>query len=197
MARISRTEQQARTRAALIDAARTHFSDDGYAVASLDRIADDAGYTRGAIYANFDGKAGLFLAVLDVRLQAQVKDLESIGGDLSGIRGWRLATAEEQRGLALAVLEFRVIALRDDNLRVQLRERQRAVRQAFATVVTRNAKEFGVELPMPAEDLATVLLALGDGLTEQHLLDPERVDSGLFEALLAILIGNAAPAVDR
>ena len=54
-----------RTRAALIASARHVFATRGFEGASLDEIADAAGYTRGAIYRHFANKEDLFFAVSD------------------------------------------------------------------------------------------------------------------------------------
>lgn len=191
MVRISRAEQQQQTCKALVEAARRHFADDGYGRASLDKIAADAGYTRGAIYANFDGRPGLFLAVLDARLEDQIRELEAIGSDLAQLGRWRRANAQKERGLAWAVTEFRAAALRDDDLRDQFRDRERTLRRAFADLIGRRAADLKITLPVPVEQVAAALLALGDGLTEQHQLDPEGVDPATFDTVLATLIQGA------
>ncbi|MEU5977927.1 helix-turn-helix domain-containing protein [Streptomyces sp. NPDC047315] len=64
MARLTRVQQQARTRAAVLVAAREEFIAHGYAAAKVDRIAERAELTRGAVYSNFPGKRALYLAVL-------------------------------------------------------------------------------------------------------------------------------------
>ncbi|MFB7947442.1 TetR family transcriptional regulator [Kitasatospora phosalacinea] len=64
MARLTRAEQQERTRAAVLVAARQEFAEFGYAEAKVDRIAERAELTRGAVYSNFTGKRALYLAVL-------------------------------------------------------------------------------------------------------------------------------------
>lgn len=64
MARLTRAGQQERTRAAVLAAARQEFTERGYAEAKIDRIADRAELTRGAIYSNFPSKRALYLAVL-------------------------------------------------------------------------------------------------------------------------------------
>ncbi|MFD9700125.1 TetR family transcriptional regulator [Lentzea sp. NPDC059081] len=64
MVRLTRVQQQARTRASVLTAAREEFADHGYAAAKVDRIAERAELTRGAVYSNFPGKRALYLAVL-------------------------------------------------------------------------------------------------------------------------------------
>jgi AcrR family transcriptional regulator len=51
------------TRNMLLDAAKDVFARRGFEGASLEEIAEAAGYTRGAIYKHFEGKEELFLAV--------------------------------------------------------------------------------------------------------------------------------------
>jgi AcrR family transcriptional regulator len=62
--RLTREESRAQTRATLIAVGRTHFLGYGLGGAVSEKIAEAAGYSRGALYANFDGKEELFLAVI-------------------------------------------------------------------------------------------------------------------------------------
>jgi AcrR family transcriptional regulator len=64
MVRLTRVQQQARTRATVLAAARAEFTEHGYAAAKIDRIAARADLTRGAVYSNFPSKRSLYLAVL-------------------------------------------------------------------------------------------------------------------------------------
>jgi AcrR family transcriptional regulator len=64
MVRLTRAQQQQRTRAAVLTAAKAEFTERGYAAAKVDRIAERAELTRGAVYSNFPGKRALYLAVL-------------------------------------------------------------------------------------------------------------------------------------
>jgi AcrR family transcriptional regulator len=64
MARLTRAQQQERTRAVVLVAARQEFAEHGYGEAKIDRVAERAELTRGAVYSNFTGKRALYLAVL-------------------------------------------------------------------------------------------------------------------------------------
>ncbi|MFD8937004.1 TetR/AcrR family transcriptional regulator [Streptomyces sp. NPDC059578] len=64
MVRLTRAQQQERTRAAVLTAAKAEFTERGYTAAKVDRIAERAELTRGAVYSNFPGKRALYLAVL-------------------------------------------------------------------------------------------------------------------------------------
>jgi AcrR family transcriptional regulator len=64
MVRLSRAQQQERTRSTVLAAAREEFAERTYAEAKVDRIAERAELTRGAVYSNFPSKRALYLAVL-------------------------------------------------------------------------------------------------------------------------------------
>jgi AcrR family transcriptional regulator len=68
--RLSRAEQQARTRERLLEAAAAAFAEHGLDGASIDDIAARAGYSRGAFYSNFSDKTELLIALCDRRLTA-------------------------------------------------------------------------------------------------------------------------------
>ncbi|MET8828147.1 TetR/AcrR family transcriptional regulator [Streptomyces sp. NPDC004610] len=77
MARLTRAQQQERTRAAVLVAAREEFAEYGYAEAKVDRIAERAELTRGAVYSNFTGKRALYLAVLAEDAERRVAAAEA------------------------------------------------------------------------------------------------------------------------
>ena len=63
--RATQAERSARTRAALLESAARGLSRNGYGNLVLERVASDAGYTRGALYHQFKDKEELALAVID------------------------------------------------------------------------------------------------------------------------------------
>ncbi|WP_280454329.1 TetR family transcriptional regulator [Nocardia brasiliensis] len=64
MARLTRAEQQDRTRRKVLEAAGAEFAERGFRNATVDGIAERADLTRGAVYSNFPGKRALYFAVL-------------------------------------------------------------------------------------------------------------------------------------
>ena len=70
--RMSRSERKARTREELLAAARKVFLRRGFHGATLEEIADEAGYTKGAVYSNFAGKDDLYLALLAAHYEQRV-----------------------------------------------------------------------------------------------------------------------------
>ena len=80
-ARRTQGERTAQTRAALVAAARRLFGAEGFAEVGAERIARDAGMTRGALYHQFADKADLFAAVLD---EVEAEIAQRVAGSVAG-----------------------------------------------------------------------------------------------------------------
>jgi AcrR family transcriptional regulator len=167
---LTRAERQARTREALIATAKDLFLDVGYAATSLDRVAEAAGFSKGAVYSNFRHKDELCLAVLDdihARQLAQVVAAFEVDGSLderlAAFEAWAEDNMGEPRWTALEV-EFATRARHSDFVATALRERNQAIRDAIAGLIADSAERFGLQPAMSADDVATALLSLGIGL---------------------------------
>ncbi len=165
---LSRQDQQQRTREALVDAARIAFADKGYHRANLDLIAQEAGYSKGAVYSNFRGKAGLFLAVMDANMGIAFGDgawdVRDEPPEPCGHDGEQVFE-EAVEGFALATLEFIATAARDPELLEQLGRRLSMLLDGYASVAERSAGS-GVDSRqvgalMAALDQGAALLSLG------------------------------------
>src|SRR5262245_46444228 len=76
--RLTQAERRQRTRAGLVETARATFLERGFHGASLDEIAERAGYSKGAVYSNFASKDELFLAVLDAHFEQRARALADV-----------------------------------------------------------------------------------------------------------------------
>jgi len=82
MARLRREESQALTRSKLLESARIVVAREGYENASIDRITDEAGFSKGAFYSNFDNKEEIFLALLEKHSAEDVVELNALLADV-------------------------------------------------------------------------------------------------------------------
>ena len=196
--RLTREASRQRTRARLLEAAAAVFAERGFYGASVEEIAERAGFSKGAFYSNFETKEDLFLAVLDDRIEADIRALEALGEDSSipafleflAARAARRAAEGEQWTLLSA--EFWLHALRHRELVPKLAARQQAGRAALARVIKGLFVQMGLPLPGRPEDLASVMLAVDDGLVLQEALDPTAVPEDL--RLRAMLLAVQAAA---
>jgi AcrR family transcriptional regulator len=195
MARLTRVESQARTRERLIDTATTAFLRDGYAATSLERVADEAGFSKGAVYSNFRSKEQLCGAVLDAvhtkrlgRITSAVASADTLDQRLTAVQEWAESTIGDENWTALEV-EFAAHTRHDGTLRTQLAERGKAIQCVIASVLADTAHESGATLPMPAEDLAGALLSLGIGLGVRRAIDP-RIPVRVLTDTVRVLAGQ-------
>ncbi|SEP52782.1 TetR/AcrR family transcriptional regulator [Amycolatopsis saalfeldensis] len=201
MARLTRAESQARTREQLVDTAKELFLRDGYSVTSLEKVADEAGYSKGAVYSNFRGKDELCLAVLDRIHDEQVNlvasalaGAEGMEGLLTAFQAWAERSIGDEAWTALEV-EFATNARRDPHVRAELASRDKAIRDTIAGLLAGYAERFGITLPMPAGDAATALLSLGIGLGVQRAIDPA-IPVHVLPDVIRLFAGGGASTKD-
>src|SRR5437016_2503729 len=122
--RMTHAERREATRAALLDAAARVFIERGFAGTSVEAIAEEAGYTRGAFYSNFETKEELFAELLQQRVYAVYRRMaeDAASGERRSLRetGEQLAAIQahpEGRWLFRLWLELLAHAGRDESFR--------------------------------------------------------------------------------
>jgi AcrR family transcriptional regulator len=196
--RLTRSEQQARTRARLIEAAAKVFARRGFDAASVEEIAEEAGYSHGAVYSNFDGKADLFLAVFEDYMAQRVRELADTQAALAPdapleVRAraladqWMDRLARDRDSFVLH-MEFLTHAGRDQELAERFGTRSSAMRDALARYIAQYEHETSTQLAMRPDDLALVLRSLGIGLAIESLVSPDAVSSEVYGDFVELLI---------
>ncbi|HLN68052.1 MAG TPA: helix-turn-helix domain-containing protein [Streptosporangiaceae bacterium] len=168
--RLSRDEQNDRNRALLFAAARRVFLARGYHAATLEQIADEAGFSKGVVYSRFTSKADMFLALLEDRIAERAAQNAALARDLAGSGDFAAPLDLAQRaeraapGWRLLVTEFRIHAARDPELNrryAALHARTvGGIAQMLASIGERGAEG----LPFPPRQLAELVLAIETGL---------------------------------
>lgn len=166
------------TRSALVEAAADVFARQGFDGASLEEIAEAAGFTRGAIYSNFGSKEDLLLAVVDrySRMLFESFSVRLAGADtleektVAGAALWRDLLHRDPNLTALN-LEFRLRALRNETFRERVLTLQREHVERIADLIRQGTDSVGIKLKESPNDLAEILNAATLGLTELAALD--------------------------
>lgn len=197
--RLTRVEQQARTRAALLDAAERSFVERGFQGASVEVVTESAGFSRGAFYSNFESKEQMFSELLQDRVYAHYRRMATTAGEASGrpsLRqvGEQLAAIQanpDGHWLFRLWLELLAHAGRDEHFRELAARFWSGTRELSASAIAQAYKDAGSRPPLPPSDLATAMIALDIGLALQHFVDPEgaplRLYPRLYEALFSAL----------
>jgi AcrR family transcriptional regulator len=209
----SRTDRRTRAarsegrnaRAALLKAAAAVFAARGFRDATVDEVAERAGYSKGAVYWHFDGKDDLFAALVDERVDRvtweMVELLESAppGQDMGPEAGRRFVELlRGERELLLLYNEYWSQAVRDPRLRARYARRRAKLRGRVAQALRTRVKNLGGRAEgVPAEAMATAILSLAAGLAQERLIDPDAVpDSLLGDTIVLIYKGMVAAAQD-
>jgi AcrR family transcriptional regulator len=191
--RLTRQESQARTRTLLLEVATAEFLVHGYTGTSLERIAELAGFSKGAVYGNFAGKEELCLAVLENHFFAQLQKFVgefALGGDtiedrLVVLERWLEMLLAEDDWQVLAV-EFAVHTRRNPKILQQVAERERMVRAAVTALLSQQIQQLGVQPILPPEQLGIVLVSVVGGIAVQRLIDPTIPASLISDAVRAL-----------
>ncbi|MGQ0432503.1 MAG: TetR/AcrR family transcriptional regulator [Microthrixaceae bacterium] len=198
--RLTRTETKAATRGRLLHAAMTIFAKEGFEGSSVKRIADEAGYTTGALYAHFASKEDLFLTLLEERYETKLTDVAELVAtpdhqardDAVAERFANLRSIEGDWDLLAT--EFWLYAVRHPHVHHKLADRYRVLRTGVATMIETELARRGTQAALPADQLATIVIALGDGLGSLRRIDPDAAPSHLVpDATNAILNTLAIP----
>jgi AcrR family transcriptional regulator len=188
----TRKERQARTRESLLHSAAAIASQRGIEGASLDAVAQAAGLTKGAVYANFDSKEELFLTMLDAHFDERLEEIDRIlSTDADPDEQARQAAEGMMRVLAedperhRLFFEFALHAARNEGFREQLVARYRALRKRLAELLAERVERLGIAPVVPADEVAAMAFAMANGVALERLLEPDVVPDAMFGDLLA------------
>jgi AcrR family transcriptional regulator len=198
--RLTRKEKQAETRQRLLDAAERVFLRRGLQGSSVEEIAGEAGFTRGAFYSNFKSKEELFVELLQDRVYRQYAEMAEQAQEQPGTPRDRLRWGaerlrdvqkrEEGSWLFRLWLECLTQAARDEDFRKLAATFWSGNRGLLAEQTKEVYKELRSKPPLPPKQIATAMIALDVGLAVQHLVDPEEVPLEAYVPLFDLLFGS-------
>lgn len=190
---ISRAERQALTRESLIATARELFLADGYAATSLGRVAQRAGFSKGAVYSNFAGKEELCMAVLDSLHEEQIEGVllafskdTDLDGRIDAFVEWARKGLGRPRWTALEV-EFAGIARQSPYVALELIKRHREITDALTELIAGVVNQENLDIMLTPRQAATALLSLGIGLGAMRSLDSS-IDVDIFGGIIRALL---------
>ncbi len=185
------------TRDRLIEAAAAVFAEKGYDGAGVQEIARRAGFTTGAIYGRFRGKAELLLAAIEARSHDELEQLfaehrfEGRVADVLTTVGSHLVTDPFDEGQAL-LLEAFVAARRDPEVAALMRDRLEQRAQTFAALVE-DAKAAGqIEADLDTDAIVRFCHAVGFGFLVFGAIDLEHPPAEPWERLIGRLVAALA-----
>lgn len=196
---MGRDERVAHNREVVLSTAREVFATRGYAAATLDQIAEAAGFSKGVVYSQFENKADLFLTVLERRVEERAAHNRRSLDDLDGpieldqlVDGFVDSMLGNDPAWRLAVIEVRVAAARDEALLDRYRRVHARTVDQLAEVMTEVFARVGIEPVAPPAAIASVLLAVDVGLTLETAASPGLVGRRELVVLMRQMMFGAA-----
>jgi AcrR family transcriptional regulator len=190
--RLTRAESQQRTRELIVEAATRLFLRDGFRVTSLEQIAEEAGFTRGAVYSNFDGKTAMGIAVIDElyareerKLETTARRLEGAGPDaiFAALSAWADETIGDPAWTRLEI-EIAASSAHDAAHRAATAARYARLRERCVELF---AELFPGEQTVDRPTVATAIVGLALGIGAQRAADPSIPGSTLSDILRALV----------
>ncbi len=190
--RQTREESQAQTRERLLESASKLFCKHGVEATSLEQVAEEAGYSRGAFYSNFETRDVLVCAVLERELAESQRRFEAIvHGELpqnllAALREYYVNHATDPQGCMLGVA-IQMYAFQNSKIRARIANLLRSDQIRKLEILAHGTNSLagrGVTLPAEPETLLLALTSLANGLCISWMVRRESVDvSKVREAL--------------
>jgi AcrR family transcriptional regulator len=193
--RMRRAETVERNRDAVLAAARRVFIEKGYAGATLDAIAEEAGFSKGVMYSQFESKADVFLALLDKRIDERAARDERIAAKHAGIAGFHrlleagAADAMMEAAWVRLLIEFRTLASRDAKVNARYAAAHARTVEHLASVLERLCLEAKVTPRFPPPAMAAFILALSAGFTLERAANPAALPFEVISQMVERALG--------
>lgn len=188
-----------RTRERLIDAAYDVFAEHGVRSASVEMISEQAGFTRGAFYSNFDSKEELFFALearenrlrfdrLQEGLGAVLPNFKPADGNYTPAAIETIVTAflemqTDDRQWCLVQSEFRLLAMRDNAVAARYLEHQLGFNHRLAELLDQAAETVGLRFTISTDAVAQIVVTLYEHALQESILQDADGDEKSAHAL--------------
>jgi AcrR family transcriptional regulator len=173
----------------ILEAMRSSVGRRGAAGSTFDHVAQEAGVSRGLLHYYFGSKERLLVEVLRrdaalriARLEASLAGAGSVEELVQALVSQLEQLVGEDPGSRSLIYEMAGESRRNEEIRDELAELYRGVREHVADALRAKQREGVVRLRGDADAVASILSALGDGLELQLVADPARDSSFLLGA---------------
>ncbi len=193
--RLTRQESRLETRTKLLESAAQLFAKGGYEGASIDLIAESAGYSKGAFYSNFESKEAIFLALLDAHKRREIEALaQLLAQDIPAPELVSLIRNSESNRVSdfdygLLSAEFQLQACRDKTFAKTYAKLHRTHVDTMAGLITRLFAKLDRTPPSTPKDLADIIMALTTGLSLQRTSVQGPLRKGFLTAAILLVLG--------
>jgi AcrR family transcriptional regulator len=166
----------------------------GFLAATVEEIAAEAGYTRGAVYKHFGGKEGLWLAAMDAQAEAHLTLLDDALAAASDQQGLvramtpnAFADDEEAARWSTTAAEFVAAVARRPETAVAVVAAQRKHEEQIVAVLDKHLGRLRLRPALPLSQVVVVLGVMGGGLALRRGMDPDVDVATIVAGVLAVM----------
>jgi AcrR family transcriptional regulator len=171
------------------------FAQHGFQSATVEQIADQAGYSKGAVYSNFASKEDLFMAMLEEHIEERRAQMaRAVSGEdtyeeraMVGAAQFMDMVRTEPEWILL-FLEFTAYASRNPELRPRLAEQLARFQETIKLLLEEGVRAYGIKGDVPSTEMSVAVMALGHGFALHRLVDPEAVPEELYGVMLTFML---------
>jgi len=185
--RMTQEERKQETRKMLLDSAAEIFAQFGFHGATVDKIAEFAGYSKGAVYANFNSKEELFLALLEQKMKSHVdtihqimKQQHSIDHFIERMDYYFDLDRQTNRVWSILNMEFLLYAMRQESVREKWTAMIVESVEQISGVIEKMMEQENQVSTLSAEELAWTILSLENGMAIFHYIAEGRTPLNLY-----------------
>lgn len=185
----------------LIQAATKIFAAKGLERATLEEISEAAGFSKGAVYSNFESKDELFIALIEEKVDERLRTLDAVLSEKkeigekvkdSGKLLWSLCLMDPE--WQILFIEYWIRAARDPILRERFLVRRKIMRDKIAQHIEKHSDARADKLMLSSAQYAVTILALSNGLGIEQIIDPEAGQGDLLTRILSLLFQDELSA---
>lgn len=193
--RLTQEQRKQETRQMLIESAIEIFAQLGFHGSSVDKIAEHAGFSKGAVYAHFKSKEELFLAILEQQMQLQVDNIQqlidqqhSISQFIDAMDTCFGSVKKRNRTWNMLYIEFLLYAMREEGVRHNWsRMLTESVAQISGSIKQLMSREKD-GTALSADEIAWTILSLENGLAIFSYIGDESMPPHLYKKALHKLL---------
>lgn len=193
--RLTREESKQQTRRELLKVASEMFAKQGFYSTSVDKIAEEAGYSKGAVYSNFGSKEDLFLSVFKENQKEDLQNFKSIAEEYNSldefinmIENYHQYERKENEDWSILKLEFLLYAMRDESVSKKLAPILEESRTQITNILKKFYQTKNQKQSVSIDKLAFLLLSLDIGIGIQSYVDEESIPENIFADGLRLLL---------
>ncbi|MCY8673422.1 TetR/AcrR family transcriptional regulator [Bacillus haynesii] len=193
--RLTQKERKEETRQLLLESAVEIFSELGFHGASVEKIAEHAGFSKGAVYSNFKSKEELFLALLEQQMNLQVNNIDqiinkqhSVSYFIETMNDHFVSVVKENQKWMILNMEFLLYVMRNESVRYKwscmIRDSVDRISKSVAKLMSKENHE----VTLSSEEIAWTIFSLENGLAIFNFINGESVPMNLYGKALKNLL---------